>query len=87
MGTRLRRHAPVLLGEPYTGKLRELRFYCGGERVRITYWIAPQRRIIALTVFAKTRMRESAEIARASRAMARCQREGHSPDDAEEKPR
>ena len=32
----------ALLGEPYTrqlsGKLRELRFYCGGERIRITYW-------------------------------------------------
>ncbi len=31
----------VLLGEPYTrqlsGKLRELRFCCGGERVRISY--------------------------------------------------
>ncbi len=31
----------VLLGEPYTrqlsGKLRELRFYCGGKRVRISY--------------------------------------------------
>jgi len=59
----------ALLGEPYTrqlsGKLRELRFYCGGERIRITYWIAPGRRIIALTVFAKTRMHESAEIRRA----------------------
>jgi hypothetical protein len=78
----------VLLGEPYTrqlaGKLRELRFYCGGERIRITYWIAPGRRIIALTVFAKTRMRESAEISRAARAMARCQREGHTPDEDEE---
>jgi ribosome-binding protein aMBF1 (putative translation factor) len=34
----------VLLGEPYSrqlsGKLRELRFYCGGERIRISYWIA-----------------------------------------------
>ena len=49
----------VLLSEPYTrqlsGKLRELRFYCGGERIRISYWIASGRRIIALTVFAKTR--------------------------------
>jgi hypothetical protein len=71
----------ALLGEPYTrqldGKLRELRFYCGGERIRITYWIAPGRRIIALTVFAKTSMRDAGEIARARRALARCRREGH----------
>lgn len=78
----------ALLGEPYTrqlsGKLRELRFFCGGERVRITYWIAPGRRIIALTVFIKARMREAAEISRATRAMARCQQEGHTPDEDEE---
>ena len=75
----------VLLGEPYprqlSGKLRELRFYCGGERVRISYWIASGRRIIALTVFAKTRMRETAEIARAAAAMASCQAEGHTADE------
>jgi hypothetical protein len=78
----------VLLGEPYTrqlsDKLRELRFYCGQERVRVTYWIAPGRRIIALTVFTKTRMREEAEVARALRAMARCQLDGHTPDEDEE---
>jgi len=78
----------ALLGEPYTrqlsGKLRELRFYCGGERVRVTYWIAPGRRIIALTVFTKTKMRETAEIARAEAAMARCQREAHTADEDEE---
>jgi hypothetical protein len=78
----------TLLGEPYSrqlsGKLRELRFYCGGERIRITYWIAPGRRIIALTVFAKTRMRDSAEINRAAKAMARCQIEGHTPDEDDE---
>jgi len=78
----------VHLGEPYTrqlaGKLRELRFYCGGERIRVTYWIATGRRIIALTVFTKTRMRESAEVGRAERALARCQREGHSPAEDED---
>jgi hypothetical protein len=75
----------VLLGEPYTrqlsGKLRELRFYCGGERIRISYWIASGRRI--LTVFAKTKMRETAEIARAAAAMARCQQEDHTADEGE----
>jgi HTH-type transcriptional regulator / antitoxin HipB len=38
---------------------------------RISYWIASGRRIIALTVFAKTKMRETAEIARSATAMAR----------------
>ena len=77
----------ALLGEPYTlqlaGKLRELRFYCGGQRVRISYWIAPGRRIIMLTVFTKTRMRETAEIARAEAALARCVCEGHDAEDEE----
>ena len=51
-----------LLGEPYTrqldGKLRELRFHLEGEAVRVTYWIATGCRVILLTVFRKTRMRE-----------------------------
>jgi len=39
---------PGLLGEPYTRQLDgKLRFNCGGQRVRISYWIAPGRRIIA----------------------------------------
>jgi hypothetical protein len=75
----------ALLGEPYTqqlaGKLRELRFYCGGQRVRVSYWIAPGRRIIMLTVFTKTRMRETAEVARAQAALARCLREAHTADE------
>jgi hypothetical protein len=77
----------VHLGEPYTrrldGKLGELRFYCGGERVRITYWVAGGRRIIMLTVFPKTRMREFAEVERARQAMKRCQAEGHTVDEEE----
>jgi hypothetical protein len=75
----------ALLGDPYTrqlsGKLRELRFYCGAQRVRISYWIASGRRIIMLTVFTKTKMRETAEVERAREAMARCQAEGHTADE------
>jgi hypothetical protein len=62
-----------LLGEPYTrqldGKLRELRFFLGRQRFRITYYIASGRRLILLTVFHKTKARETAEIDRARRAM------------------
>lgn len=76
----------ALLGEPYSrqlhGKLRELRFHLGGDAVRVTYWIAPGRRIILLTVFRKTRMRESRELARARRAWLRCVAERHTVDEA-----
>ncbi|GGM83387.1 hypothetical protein GCM10012275_62520 [Longimycelium tulufanense] len=74
-----------LLDEPYTrqlqGKLRELRLYLGRARQRITYWIAPGRRIVLLTVFRKTKQRETAEVERAHRAMERCQREQHTADE------
>jgi hypothetical protein len=77
----------VLLTEPHTrqldGKLRELRFHLHPDDVRITYWIAPGRRIILLTVFRKQRMRERAEVKRAKRAMATCIAEVHT---AEEEP-
>jgi hypothetical protein len=70
-----------LLGEPYTrqldGKLRELRFHLDRRAVRVTYWIASGRRIVLLTVFAKSRMREEREIERARRALARCRDEEH----------
>ena len=64
-----------------SAKLRELRFYCGGERIRISCWIASGWRVIALTAFAKTKMRETAEVARAAAAMARCQQEGHTAEE------
>lgn len=70
-----------LLNEPYTrqldGKLRELRFHLGRQAVRLTYWIAPGRRIVLLTMFVKTRMRDTREVERAWRALARCLAEEH----------
>jgi hypothetical protein len=76
-----------LLGEPYTkqldGRLRELRFYLERDAMRLTYWIAPDRRIILLTVFRKTRMREGRQVARARRALARCVAEDHTADEGE----
>lgn len=74
--------------EPYTrqldGKLRELRFHLGGQAVRVTYWIASGRRIVLLTVFVKTRMRENREIDRARQALARCVAAGHTADEDDE---
>ena len=74
-----------LLGEPYTrqldGKLRELRFYLNGLPVRVSYWIMSGRRIVLLTVFRKTRMREEREVQRARRAMRRCVAQQHTPDE------
>lgn len=75
----------VDLGEPYTrqlrGKLRELRFYLGRERIRVSYYIASRRRIILLTVFKKTQRREREEIDRAGHAMKRCIAEGHTAEE------
>jgi len=74
-----------LLGEPYTkqldGKLRELRFYVERDAVRVTYWIAPGRRVILLTAFRKTRQREDREVERARRALARCIADQHTVDE------
>lgn len=75
----------VELGEPYTrqlrGKLRELRFYLGRERIRVSYFVASGRRIILLTVFRKTQRQERGEINRAERAMKRCIAEGHTEEE------
>ncbi|WP_275041008.1 type II toxin-antitoxin system RelE/ParE family toxin [Nocardiopsis valliformis] len=75
----------VNLGFPYTsqldGKLRKLRFYCGGRQVRISSFITGARRIIMLTVFYKTSRRESAEVRRAKRAMETCVEAGHTADE------
>jgi hypothetical protein len=65
------------------GKLRELRFYLEGRPTRITYWIAPGRRIILLTVFVKTQRQERREIGRARQAMERCANEAPTTSDEE----
>ena len=74
-------HAETL-GEPFSrhlgGKLRELRIRMYGQQVRITYWLAPGRRIVLLTVFRKTKMRETDQIERARRAQKACEA-GHPP--------
>lgn len=78
-----------MLGEPHSrqlhGKLRELRFYLERDAVRVTYWIAADRRIILLTVFRKTRMREDREIERARRALERCVAELHTVNEGAER--
>jgi hypothetical protein len=65
-------HAETL-GEPYSrhlaGKTRELRFYLERRAVRISYWLAPGRRVVLLTVFAKTKQ---VEVARAVAAQQAC---------------
>jgi hypothetical protein len=83
----------VLLDEPYTrqlkGKLRELRFHLGREQRfhlgreqrRISYYIASERRIVLLTVFRKTRMREAGEVSQAETAMRLCIAEDHTAED------
>ena len=43
---------------------------CGS---RITYWLAPGRRVILMTVFRKTRGTETAEVAPALRAQIICE--------------
>ncbi|MGH7630083.1 MAG: type II toxin-antitoxin system RelE/ParE family toxin [Gemmatimonadales bacterium] len=80
----LAEHGP-LLGEPYTRqldrKLRELRFHLDGSAVRVTYWIAPGRRIVLLTAFRKTRMREDREVSRARQALRLCVDQEHTAEE------
>lgn len=70
------------LGEPYTRhlsrKLRELRFHLLTQQTRVSYWLAPRRRVILLTVFHKTRSAETAEVAHALQAQKICEAE-HGP--------
>jgi hypothetical protein len=73
---------PGDLGEPYSrhlgGKVRELRFHLLAQQPRITYWLAPGRTVILLTVFRKTRSAQAAEVTRALQAQKTCEAE-HGP--------
>jgi hypothetical protein len=55
------------------GATRELRFHLRRSSWRVSYWLAPQRRIVLLTVFRKTRGREAAEVERAVSAQRVCE--------------
>jgi phage-related protein len=57
------------------GKVRELRLHLLRQQTRVTYWLAPGRRVILLTVFHKTRSAETAEVARALHAQKICETE------------
>jgi hypothetical protein len=74
------------LGEPYARHLgegvRELRPTLDGAAMPITYWVAPGRRVVLLTVFRKTRMREDTEVKRALLTKKVCEAE-HGPAHAE----
>jgi hypothetical protein len=67
------------LGEPYTRhpghKVRELRFHLLRQQTRITYRLAPGRRVILLTVSRKTPGTETAEVARAPHTQTICEAE------------
>ena len=73
-----------LLSEPYTrqldGKLRELRLHLNRQAMRISYWIAPGRRIVLMTVFTKSSRQAPREIQRAKRALACCIADEHTTD-------
>lgn len=58
---------------PWAGKVCELRFHLLRQQTRVTYRLAPGRRVVLLTVFHKTRSAETAEVQRAIRAQQVCE--------------
>lgn len=76
-GSQLRMPASRTLG----GGLLELRFDIHPASWRVTYYFAPDRRIVLLTAFRKQRQNERHEVARARRAMNLCIVEGHTAEE------
>ena len=52
-----------------------MRFHLPRQQTRVTYWQAPTRRVVLLTVFGKTRSAETAEVERAVQAQKTCEAE------------
>jgi hypothetical protein len=73
---------PTTITEPLSrhlvGPVRELRVSLRGNAIRITYWLAPQQRVVLLTVFRKQRMRETGEVERARLSQKVCESD-HAP--------
>ena len=69
------------LGGPWSdhleGPVRELRLRFRDIAPRITYWFTPNRTIVLLTIFRKTRQHDQAQIDRAVRAQKVCESEHH----------
>ena len=63
---------PIPYARPLAEGVSELRPTLDGVATRITYWITPDRRIVLLTVFRKTRSHEAAQIERAVQARKSC---------------
>ncbi|MFJ8489712.1 type II toxin-antitoxin system RelE/ParE family toxin [Streptomyces sp. NPDC094038] len=69
---------PMPFARPPEDGVYELRSTPGGVSTRITYWFAPERRIVLLTVFRKTRMHEADQVAR-SVAARKVRADEHGP--------
>lgn len=71
------------LGGPWSdhleGPVWELRIRLRDIAARITYWCTPERTIVLLTVFRKTRQSEQRQVERAVRAQKVCERDHRGP--------
>ena len=63
----------MLIHPPSRREGQGVGFHLLGEQIRVTYWLAPQRRVILLTVFRKTRSAEVTEVTRAMNAQKTCE--------------
>lgn len=71
---------PMPIARPLRDGVWELRLTLGDVEARLTYWITPDRRIIFLTWFRKTRQHEEKQINRVVLARKQCEA-GHGPAD------